>query len=302
MATIRYFMINSNLKNVLTHPFSLLSTRHDKIVFIIITAVFSLLFMNTFIPFNINNWYDLTRLSLFDIVSAFSFCGALTLLFTQFGLRKWLRLEQLSYAQYVLVVIGEIMLLSIVMLIIDWALNKHPEISVNNYLTTFKYTLLIAIVPYIISLLILFARQKAQLAQILSNQMNTALPLTEYLSIEDENGKVMLSLQPKHILFFKSEDNYVDVYYLLGGKVNKELIRTSLKRIESKCSCSCLIRVHRSYTINIQSVSSFRKTAKGYLLQFDLLPDLQVPVSASYQNQLERLLVNTDNTFPFTPL
>ena len=252
MYMIRSFTVSPSIKNVLTDRFPLLNTRHDKIIFIIITAVFSLLFIYTFIPFNINNWYDLTRLSLFDIVSAFSFCGALTLWFTQFGLRKWLRLEQLSYVQYVLLVIGEVMLLSIVMLIIDWALNKHPEMSINNYLTTFKYTLLIAIVPYIISLLILFARQKAQLAQTLSNQMNTAIPHTEYLSIEDENGKVILSLQHKHILFFKSEDNYVDVYYLLGGKVNKELIRTSLKRIESKCSCSCLIRVHRSYTVNIE--------------------------------------------------
>ncbi|SDS92541.1 transcriptional regulator, LytTR family [Mucilaginibacter mallensis] len=301
MATIRFFTVNSILKNVLTHRFSLLTTRHDKILFVIITSGFSLLFMDVFIPFNINSWYDLSRVSLFNIISAFSFCGALTLLFTQFGLRKWLHMNRFSYMQYFFWAIGEVMLLSIVMLAIDWLLNKHPVISVNYYLLTFKYTLLIAIVPYVVSLLILFARQKSQLARNLS-KMNMTKPLSAYLSIEDENGKVILSLQLKNILFFKSEDNYVDVHYLLGGKVKKELIRTTLKRIESKCSCSCLIRVHRSYTINIENVSSSRKTTKGYILQFDLLPDLQIPVSASHQNQFEQYLVNTDIISPFTPL
>jgi len=200
MATIRSFMVSSGLKNVLTHRFSLLNTPHDKIIFIIITAVFNLLFMDTFVPFNINNWYDLSKLSLLNIIIAFSFCGALTLLFTQFGLRKWLRLKQLNYAQYFLWAIGEIMLLSMVMLMIDWLLNKHPPISVDYYLITFKYTLLIAILPYIISLLILFARQKAQLAQRLS-RMNVTKSVTGNLLIEDENGKIILSLHPKNILY-----------------------------------------------------------------------------------------------------
>jgi DNA-binding LytR/AlgR family response regulator len=281
--------------------FSLLDSRHEKFIFIMTTAVFTLLFMDTFIPFNIDSWYDLNRLSLFEIISAFSFFGALTLIVTQFGIRSWLRLEQLSYGQYFLWVVGEIMLLSMVMLAIDWLANKHPSISVNNYLVTFKYTLLVAIVPYVISLLILLVRQKSRLAQMLS-RMNIAKPQAEYLSIEDENGKVILSLQLKHILLFKSEDNYVDVHYLLGGQVKKELIRTSLKRIESKCSSSPLVRVHRSYIINLENASSFRKTSKGYLVEFDLLPGSQIPVSASYQNQFELLLVNPDASSPFTPL
>lgn len=302
MATTRYFMITPNLKNVLSVPFPLMRTRHDKIIFVMVTAVFSLLFMDIFLPFNINGWYDLNRHSLFAIFSAFSFCGALTLLFTQFGIRKWLQLTHLSYLQYFLWVIGEVILLSVVMLCIDWLVNNHPVISISYFLTTFGYTFLIVVIPYIISLLILFVRQKSQLVQSLSSKVNTVKPLSEYLAIEDENGKVILSLQPKYILFFKSEDNYVDVHYLHGGNVKKELIRTSLKRIESKCSSSCLIRVHRSYTVNIGNVSSCRKTPKGYILQFDLLPDLEIPVSASYQNQFGQLLVNSDTPYQLTPL
>ncbi len=302
MSTISSFTPGFRLKNVLTQPFSLLDSRHDKMIFIMTTAVFTLLFMDTFIPFNIDSWYDLNHLSLFAIISAFSIFGALTLWFTQFAVRKWLHLEQLNYGQYFLWVTGEIMVLSMVMLAIDWLDNKHPSISFYNYLVTFKYTLLVAIVPYVISLLILFARQKSQLAQTLSRMTQAKPQAAEYLSIEDENGKVILSLQLKNILLLKAEDNYVDVHYLLGGQVKKELIRTSLKRIESRSSASSLIRVHRSYIINLENASSSRKTSKGYLVEFDLLPDAAIPVSASYQNQFELLLLSTDIPSPFTPL
>ena len=293
MPVITTFTVSSLLKTALESHFTLLNTVRDKCIFILVTLVFSLLFMDVFIPFNINKWYDLTNLSLLEIITVFSFFGALTLLFTQFGLRKWLSLQTLSCVQYLIWVVGEIMLLSVVMLVIDWILNRHPALTMDYYLLTFKYTLLIAAIPYIISLLILFALQKHQLARLLS-RMKDAGPVTANLPIEDEKGNVILILHPDHLLFLKSEDNYVDVYYLLGGEVRKELIRTTLKKIEEKCSYPGLLRVHRSYAINVKHVSSSRKTPKGYLLQFDLLPDLQIPVSASYQKQV--------STFPFTPL
>ncbi|KIO78531.1 hypothetical protein TH53_03230 [Pedobacter lusitanus] len=292
MSVIISLRISSVFKMALESRFSLLNTSREKNIFILITFVFSLVFVDTFIPFNIDKWYDLSQLSLFEIVCAFSIFGALTLVFTQYGLRKWLHLNKLTCSQYVLWVIGEMMILSTVMLAIDWLLNKHPDLTVNYYLITFKYTLLIAIIPYVISLLVLFALQKHQLARLLSKLKDSA-PLSAYMPIEDEKGKVVLTLHPDHLLLVKSEDNYVDVYYLLGGKVKKELVRTTLKKIEERSDYPGLIRVHRSYAVNVKHVSSSRKTAKGYLLQFDVLPDLQIPVSATYQKQF--------SAFPFTP-
>ncbi|MNL18771.1 LytTr DNA-binding domain protein [compost metagenome] len=111
--------------------------------------------------------------------------------------------------------------------------------------------------------------------------------VSENLQISDENGKLILTLQPGNVLFFKSEDNYVDVHYMLGGELKRELVRTTLKRIESTCSYAGLVRVHRSYTINMKTVSSAKKTQKGYVIQFDAMPGLYIPVSASHQKHFE---------------
>jgi hypothetical protein len=291
------------LKSALDQRFLILNSSVNKIIFISLVTVISLLFMYTFVPFNINKWYeDVSKFDLFKIFSIFSLTGTFTLLLTQFGLRKWLRIEYLTYGQYFFWFLGEILILTFGIMGCDWLLNNHPDLSVSNYLDTFNYTILIAIPPYVISLLILFGAQQYKLAHNLSLVATEHKALSDNLLIGDENGKIILTLHPNNVLFFKSEDNYVDVHYLLGGEVKTELIRTTLKKIESTCSYSGLIRVHRSYTINIKTISSSKKTHKGYVLQFDPLPDLQIPVSASHQKQFEQYLSNTTSTFPLTPL
>ncbi|WP_448104656.1 LytTR family transcriptional regulator DNA-binding domain-containing protein [Pedobacter panaciterrae] len=291
------------LKSALDQRFLILNSSVNKIIFISLVTLISLLFMYTFVPFNINRWYeDASKFDLFKIFSIFSLAGTFTLLLTQFGLRKWLRIEYLTYGQYFFWFLGEILILTFGIMGCDWLLNNHPDLSVSNYLDTFNYTILIAIPPYVISLLILFGAQQYKLAHNLSLVATEHKALSDNLLIGDENGKIILTLHPNNVLFFKSEDNYVDVHYLLGGEVKTELIRTTLKKIESTCSYSGLIRVHRSYTINIKTVSSSKKTHKGYVLQFDPLPDLQIPVSASHQKQFEQYLSSTTSTFPFTPL
>lgn len=285
------FKTSSMLKAFLESRFSLLNSTVNKMIFIGLVTVISFLFMYTFVPFNINKWYDVGDFTLLKIFSVFSFAGTLTLLFTQFGLRKWLRLQQLTYGQYFFFFIGEILLLTFGIIGCDWLLDNHPAFSISNYLDTFNYAILIAIPPYAISLLILFGAQQYKRAQNLSVAVTEVKSLSDNLLIEDENGKIVLTLHPNNLLFLKSEDNYVDVYYMLGGEVKRELIRTTLKKMESTCNYSGLVRVHRSYSINIKSVSSSKRTPKGYMLQFDPLPGMQVPVSASHQKQFEEYFV-----------
>lgn len=288
------YKANSIFKTVLESRFSLLNTSINKIIFISLVTIISLLFMYTFVPFNINKWYDVSKLTLLKIFSLFSFAGTLTLLFTQFGLRKWFRLQYLTYAQYFCFFIGEIMILALGIMACDWILD-HPDFSLSNYLDTFNYALLIAIPPYVISLLILFGAQQYKLAHDLSISAKVNKPLSDNLLIGDENGKIILTLDPNNLLFLKSEDNYVDVYYLIGGEVKTELIRTTLKKMESSCNYSGLVRVHRSYTINIKTVSSSKRTQKGYMLRFDSLPEMSIPVSASHQKHFEQYFVATNH-------
>ncbi|WP_448635708.1 hypothetical protein [Pedobacter panaciterrae] len=134
------------LKSALDQRFLILNSSVNKIIFISLVTLISLLFMYTFVPFNINRWYeDASKFDLFKIFSIFSLAGTFTLLLTQFGLRKWLRIEYLTYGQYFFWFLGEILILTFGIMGCDWLLNNHPDLSVSNYLDTFNYTILIAI-------------------------------------------------------------------------------------------------------------------------------------------------------------
>jgi DNA-binding LytR/AlgR family response regulator len=101
------------------------------------------------------------------------------------------------------------------------------------------------------------------------------------IGIRDENDKVVLTVQPNRLLLLKAEDNYVQLYYLSGNHLCKELVRTSLKKLEERLPNEYFVKAHRSYLVNIGKVVLFRKNQKGYHLQLEGLDDLSVPVSAS---------------------
>ena len=49
-----------------------------------------------------------------------------------------------------------------------------------------------------------------------------------------ENGKHRIALKPESLLYIKSGDNYVEVFYLSDNKVKCELLRNTMKAIEAE--------------------------------------------------------------------
>jgi len=70
----------------------------------------------------------------------------------------------------------------------------------------------------------------------------------------DEKGVIRFSIASDQILYFESADNYLIVYYLLNGKPAKQILRNSLKNIETLLSGSAMKRCHRSFMINLQKI------------------------------------------------
>jgi DNA-binding LytR/AlgR family response regulator len=90
-------------------------------------------------------------------------------------------------------------------------------------------------------------------------------------------------------LFFESADNYVIVYFKKEQRVGKEMVRTSLKAIESEFSSYNCIRCHRSFIVNMQNVSSIKKDGRSYeiAIQGTLLV---IPISRSYVKAIKEIL------------
>lgn len=97
-----------------------------------------------------------------------------------------------------------------------------------------------------------------------------------------ENERDRLELLPEDLLYIESADNYSNVVYLKNGSPSRQLIRSSLKRLETQIALPYIIRCHRSYMVNIRQIEDVSGNAQGYKLSFKTPGIDPVPVSRNY--------------------
>jgi DNA-binding LytR/AlgR family response regulator len=97
-----------------------------------------------------------------------------------------------------------------------------------------------------------------------------------------ENEKDKFKLKINQLLYIESADNYSNVVYFgEAGQRKKELIRSSLKRLEGQLNNENIIRCHRTFIVNLINVKIVGGNAAGYKLYFDT-SDETIPVSRNY--------------------
>jgi DNA-binding LytR/AlgR family response regulator len=109
-------------------------------------------------------------------------------------------------------------------------------------------------------------------------------------NIKENSHKTKLSLRLGDLFYVESSDNYVLIFYSNGDKLEKRVLRNSIKQLEQELIPYEIIRCHRSYMINPINVSRKEKTTKGLNLFFRKFEEVVVPVSKSYASELEKIL------------
>ncbi|NET34967.1 MAG: LytTR family transcriptional regulator [Cyanothece sp. SIO1E1] len=160
---------------------------------------------------------------------------------------------------------------------------------IPEFMVVFRMTALLAILPYAIACLLIAVVRMPQRAE---TNLELPQPSTELLSIKDENGKPMLSLAQADILLLKSENNYTAIFFRQEEKVEKKLIRSSLKNIIQQLPAPHFLRIHRSYSININNLSAVDRKNGELQVKVKLLPDFPLKVSETYKADILRLMNN----------
>jgi DNA-binding LytR/AlgR family response regulator len=113
------------------------------------------------------------------------------------------------------------------------------------------------------------------------------------VNFSDEKGVLRMSLRAEDLLYLKSADNYVYIYYLNNKKeIVNYLLRNTLKNIEENNSNTNLIRCHRFYMVNSRNVKLLRKAKDGLLLELDTESLCEIPVSKTYLPAVSEFFAN----------
>ena len=111
----------------------------------------------------------------------------------------------------------------------------------------------------------------------------------------------MLALMPDQVLFLKSEDNYTAIYFLHDDQVQKSLIRNNLKKLEEQLVDPNLIRIHRSYMVNMDRITSVQRSKRGFELTMEKIPETSLSVSETYKRDFEKRIRNEASAIPVHP-
>lgn len=272
----------NKLVNFLGSPFTLLDSKGDKLFLIIFCGIFATFFINFYQPLNISTWSHDSTVGNFLTIWTAGIIGALVLSITQFILRPLANLKTFNIGWFILWVLFEFFLIAILMFIL-YGESVFP--FWKEFFLVFRYTISLTIIPYFLACLLIAVRKLSNpvTVETVSPISKPLLPLAQH-AFKDENGKIMLAIKPTQLLLLKSENNYTSIFFLQNEKVEKKLIRTNLKKLESELSAfPYLLRIHRSYMVNLENIASVQRKKGSFQILLTQLPEMPLKVSETYK-------------------
>lgn len=162
----------------------------------------------------------------------------------------------------------------------------------SNYWWIITRTYALGAIP--ISIIILFDHNRR-----LNINLKKASELNSVQPNLEARQKVLLTLEKRHklilddqtFLYIQSEGNYIQLFQFKEEQVDKMLFRASLNEVMSQIDLPFIQRCHRSYIVNLKSVSHVSGNAQGLKLELHKTGQV-IPVSRSYISQIEAYFQN----------
>jgi len=105
---------------------------------------------------------------------------------------------------------------------------------------------------------------------------------SDLIVFKDDKGVTCFSVQISALYYIQSDTNYITLFYSCQGKLEKYLMRSSLRMVLEQNANDNLVRCHRSYIVNFEKVKLYKKDRDGGVIELshDQLPP--IPVSKSH--------------------
>ncbi|HDQ16416.1 MAG TPA: LytTR family transcriptional regulator [Bacteroidetes bacterium] len=263
--------------------------KKNSIIQILFTCVFAYFFILLYDPFKSSQWYQLEKSEFAFYLFFVVLIGMTVVVISRIILFKvYKKKKRISILFYITMIALEILFMAGIYCLLEKLLIKGPRSIESLYVVAIQNSTLILLIPYTISLLF-FSWQANK--NILEKTLNKHLKLKEknHLFFHDENDKMKYSIDAADVLYLKSSDNYVKIYYLNNQEIENFMLRTNLKKLEEDENIFPLIRCHRSYMINAAKVKVIRRSARGLRAQLNF-KNIQIPLGEKYKNAVLQCL------------
>lgn len=247
--------------------------------------------LTLFKPFNL---HEVSRLVLFQLALIYSLTATVVSMFVVvllpamlprvFDDRHWTVLHEIGSHLFL------IMAITLANSVLNIFLYKS-NFSFQGFTGMLGKVISIAILPITLGVLLKqkqlvkkFERDASEtekLIEPLGTDSETTARTTEnnILTLTGHNKSERLEVQSDDLLLITASDNYIEIYFLENGKLQKRLFRNTLKSVqESLTNYSEFFRAHKTHLVNLKKVVKVTGNAQGLKLH---LAELTEPVPVS---------------------
>lgn len=275
-----------NTRNKKAKVASYLIDKSNLVKLVIFTGLFSLVFVNLFKPFASDRWLNISSTQYFLYSCVIVFIGIVVIAISRYLMNLFVRRYSLNNVEYIIWVILELVILSgFYTLYILWIRSDLEFWKLEDVVIVFRdinfHTFSVVFCPYLISWLYFAYDDKNKRIYELEKR-GVVRNGPSVLHFNDDKGGQRLAVAFESVVYLESADNYIEINYLLQGKMEKFMLRNSMKRTELELTDTAIQRCHRSYMVNYEHVISLHKDGDDFFVELDVPETKRIPVSKTY--------------------
>ncbi len=275
-----------------------LVTKKNIFLLLVFIAIFSLLFINVYIPFDSANWLDtLTPTGYFFRSSLIVSIGLFVLVVSRIIMYYVHKKAPLHFANYYGWILGEIIVMALIYTFLAKLIMDDPRDFFDIFPKVILYIFLTIFIPYTVAWLYMALKNLEAINSKMAAENTVPNLLLEksddkltHIYFCDNKGAIHLSVRFSNLYYLESSDNYVTVVYENRGNITRSLLRRSMKSIETDYPHYPLVRCHRSYIVNKEKVKVLKRTKEGMFLDLNHKELPLLPVSKSYSETIIDIL------------
>src|ERR1035437_5427637 len=216
------------------HPY--LYEKQNIIRLILFTALFALVFINTYSPFGADRWYNLTKLEFFTYSSLTILIGVLVVMISRIIMYQVCKKHTINIWQYLIWICAEIFSMALTYALFEKLFLSDSRLLTDLIKNSSRNTALVLLLPYSILWLYFSWRDKKEQIERLADLPAHPDNARDMIPFYDDKGILKFSIKKEILPYLASAENYVNICYLNKGKVSKYLHRDTLKKIEENFS------------------------------------------------------------------
>ena len=260
-------------------------------------ALFSMLFMVVYQPFSNTTWFGFRSWTQAGVTILFYFVAVPTLIASKLLLSNVSNTRPVTVRRFLI-----------------WHIVEFLVIATEYYLFTVYFKLglsrelpqlliripscvaLILAIPY--AIVWFFAQYKAKKEELelfkITHKRETIEAGHRLIQFLDSQGKHKMSLSEDSIFYIESQDNYVQIFYNLEGKLSSYLLRCSTRKIEDDLEGTPIVRCRRSFLVNTDKIVRWGKERGHLTITLDHPSGKSITVTPAYYRTVLTKLDNRD--------